>query len=59
VERIIPHGEYNAAKSNQHDIALIQLRSPVELSDTIATVCLWSGSENETYVAGQNGLVNI
>jgi Trypsin len=58
VEKISPYEQYAPnSGSNQHDIALIQLRSHVQLSGTISTVCLWSGTADEKFIAGKNGTV--
>lgn len=60
MERIIPNEGYvPTAGSNQHDIALIKLVSPVEFSHTISPVCLWSGSAEETFIAGKHAVVII
>lgn len=52
----MPYDGYNP-KTNQHDIALIKLKSSVHLSTSISIVCLWSGSSEETFVAGKTGVV--
>jgi len=39
VERIIPHERYNS-RTVQNDIALIKLKSPVQLNRRVSTICL-------------------
>lgn len=58
VESIILYENYDP-KTNQHDIALIKLKSSAQLTDTISTVCLWSGSADEKFIAEKTGLVKI
>ncbi|XP_045139516.1 transmembrane protease serine 5 [Echinops telfairi] len=39
VERVIPHPLYSA-RNHDYDVALLQLRSPLNFSDTVGAVCL-------------------
>ncbi|XP_061695559.1 serine protease 56 [Syngnathoides biaculeatus] len=47
VNRIIPHPKFNP-KTFNNDIALVELTSPVVLSDRVTPVCLPSGNEPPT-----------
>ncbi|XP_077471058.1 serine protease 56 isoform X1 [Stigmatopora argus] len=47
VNRIIPHPKFNP-KTFNNDIALVELTSPVVLSDRVTPVCLPSGAELPT-----------
>ncbi|XP_061654624.1 serine protease 56 isoform X1 [Phyllopteryx taeniolatus] len=47
VNRIIPHPKFNS-KTFNNDIALVELTSPVVLSDRVTPVCLPSGNEPPT-----------
>lgn len=39
VEKIIPHPLYSA-QNHDYDVALLQLRTPINFSDTVGAVCL-------------------
>ena len=46
VEKVILHPNYNFCSSD-HDLALVKLSSPVELSDRVSPVCLPQRSDEE------------
>lgn len=60
VRRIIPHEGYaQTIRSNikKDDIALMELKGDAYFSVTVSTVCIWSGSDDEAFVAGKTGVV--
>lgn len=62
MERIIPHEGYArtiTSKIKKDDIALIELKGVAKFSLNVSPVCLWSGSDDETYIAGKTGEVKI
>lgn len=60
VLRIIPHEGYAASITTniiKDNIALIELKADARFSATVSTVCIWSGSDDEAYIAGKTGTV--
>ncbi|XP_055641651.1 serine protease gd-like isoform X2 [Toxorhynchites rutilus septentrionalis] len=58
VEQIIPHEEYvHDDDLNDADIALLRLKTTLELSDYIGPVCLWDGGSDLKDIVGQEGIL--
>ncbi|CAG9831444.1 unnamed protein product [Diabrotica balteata] len=56
IEKIIVHQNYNS-RTFQHDIAILKLLEPAEITNYVRPACLWEDDKNLESVIGKQGTV--
>ncbi|CAG9861490.1 unnamed protein product [Phyllotreta striolata] len=56
IEKIIVHEQYNS-RTFSHDIAILKLRNPADLTDYVRPVCLWQENVNLESVISKQGTI--
>ncbi|TMW46184.1 hypothetical protein DOY81_008736 [Sarcophaga bullata] len=57
IENLIVHPQYNPNLLADADLAVLHLREPVQFSNFIRPICLWTESTDISYLVGKSGVV--
>ncbi|XP_023299136.2 serine protease gd-like [Lucilia cuprina] len=57
IENLIVHPEYNSNLFPDADLAILHLKQPVQFTNNIRPICLWTDNIDTRYIEGQAGVV--